>query len=64
MCEASAYLVKADGEELLMEGVELLEKGKNGTLTLVDLFGEKKEVKGTVKVLSLVEHKILIESKA
>ncbi|RLB42654.1 MAG: RNA-binding protein [Deltaproteobacteria bacterium] len=60
MCESTVYLVNDDGEKLVMENVEFIE-AENGKLSLVDLFGEKKEIRGRVKSLSLVDHKILVE---
>lgn len=63
MCESSVYIVEQGEEKLLMENVELLEN-KNGILTMVDLFGEKKDIKATVRSLSLVDHKILVEPES
>ncbi|HDM10707.1 MAG: CooT family nickel-binding protein [Deltaproteobacteria bacterium] len=60
MCESALYLVDKEGEKLIMENVELIE-AENGKLSVVDLFGERKEIKGRVKSLSLVDHKILVE---
>jgi len=60
MCESALYLVDKEGEKLIMENVELVE-AQNGKLSVVDLFGERKEIKGRVKSLSLVDHKILVE---
>ncbi|MFH1123651.1 MAG: CooT family nickel-binding protein [Pseudomonadota bacterium] len=61
MCEAAAYLLKDGKEELLLESVDLLECRKD-QVRVVSLFGEEKEVKGRVKALSLVDHKIIIEA--
>jgi len=63
MCESSVYIVDKDGERLVLENVELVE-ASNGDITLIDLFGEKKQIKGRVKSLSLVDHKILVEPLA
>jgi len=60
MCESSVYMVDKDGERLVLENVELVEAHDNA-ITLVDLFGEKKQIKGRVMSLSLVDHKILVE---
>jgi len=60
MCESSVYLIEKDGEKLIVENVELVE-AHDGHVSLMDLFGDKKEIKGRVKSLSLVDHKILIE---
>lgn len=60
MCESSLYMVDGETERLIMENVELIESGE-GKLVAMDLFGERKEVEGRVRSLSLVEHKILVE---
>jgi len=63
MCESSVFLIERDGEKLIVENVELVE-AHDGRVSLIDLFGDKKEIKGRVKSLSLVDHKILIEPLA
>jgi len=63
MCESSVFLIERDGEKLIVENVELVE-AHDGQVSLIDLFGDKKEIKGRVKSLSLVDHKILIEPLA
>jgi predicted RNA-binding protein len=60
MCEAAAYILKDGQEELLLESVDLLESG-NGEVKMVNIFGERKEFKGRIKLLSLVDHKIILE---
>lgn len=61
MCESTAYLYKDGEETVLLEGVDLLED-KDGEIRLRNLFGEEKKVKGKITSLSLVDHKIIIES--
>jgi predicted RNA-binding protein len=61
MCEASAYIVRKDGrEELLLEGVDLVEPEEGG-LRIVSIFGEQKVIKARIKAMSLVNHRILLE---
>ena len=60
MCEASAYLIKDGKEELVLESVDVLED-KDGELTLVNIFGEQKHIKAKIKLLTLVDHKIILE---
>ena len=60
MCEATAYLLKDGKEELLLEGVDLLET-EQGQTRLVSIFGEEKMVSARIKTLSLVDHKIILE---
>jgi predicted RNA-binding protein len=61
MCESTAYILKDGREELVLESVDLLEEsGENVKLT--NLFGEEKTLRARVKALSLVDHKIILES--
>ncbi len=62
MCESAAYLLKDGKEELLLDGVDLLEN-REGQIRMVSMFGEEREIEGRIKVLSLVGHKIILESK-
>lgn len=60
MCEAAAYLLKGDQEELVLESVDLLEQ-EDDHVKMVNIFGEQKILKARIKALSLVEHKIILE---
>ena len=61
MCEANAYLIKEDHEELIMESVDrMTPEGENAWL-LVGIFGDQKVVKGRIAGMNLVDHKILFE---
>ena len=60
MCESTAYMLKDGGEELVLENVDILEH-KEDQVRLVDLFGQEKTIWARVKVLSLVDHKIILE---
>ncbi|MHB1126448.1 MAG: CooT family nickel-binding protein [Bacillota bacterium] len=60
MCEANAYLVNEDGEELLLENVDRIIPQEDGLL-LEDIFGKRKIVKARIKEMTLVEHKIILE---
>jgi predicted RNA-binding protein len=64
MCEANAYLVKEGNEELIMEAVDVLEPQEDNTWRLVGIFGDQKIVKGRIKLMNLVDHKILFEESA
>ena len=64
MCEANAYLIKDGQEQLLMESVDVVEPESDGTWRLVGIFGDQKTVKGRIKGMNLVNHKILFESQA
>lgn len=61
MCEANAYMVKDGEETLLMESVDLVEPEAEGTFRLVGIFGDQIVVKGKIKRMNLVEHRILFE---
>lgn len=61
MCEANAYLVKDGKEELLMQAVDLVEPEEDGVFRLVGIFGDQKIVRGRIKRMNLVNHKILFE---
>ncbi|MGV8075610.1 MAG: CooT family nickel-binding protein [Syntrophobacteraceae bacterium] len=60
MCEANAYLLKEGKEELLMEAVDVLENEGN-QVRIANIFGEQKVIKGKIRSMSLVAHKILLE---
>ena len=61
MCQSSAYLEKDGKNELLMEDVDSLEACGN-QIKLLNIFGEEVKIKAKVKNLSLVDHKIILES--
>ena len=60
MCEANAYFIAEDKEELILESVDKVLPHEDGLL-LEDIFGHRKMVRARIKELSLVEHKIYLE---
>ena len=62
MCEASVFILREGQEELVLESVDILEPD-NGNIRLVNIFGEQKVLPAKIKRLSLVDHKIILESK-
>jgi len=62
MCEASAFIMRDGQEELVLESVDIVEQ-ENGNIRLVNIFGEQKVLPAKIKKLSLVDHKIILESK-
>lgn len=62
MCEANAYLLKDGQETLLMESVDLVEPEADGTFRLVGIFGDQVTVKGKIKRMNLLDHRILFEA--
>lgn len=61
MCEANAFVFKDGQEELILEAVDLIEPEDEGGFRMVSIFGEQKTVKGKIKSINLVNHKILFE---
>ena len=61
MCEANAYLIKESEEQLIMESVDIVQPEGDDTWRLVDIFGDQKTVKGRIKEMNLVNHKIFFE---
>jgi len=64
MCEANAYMVRDGQEQLIMESVDIVEPEGKDTWRLVGIFGDQKTVKGRIKGMSLVNHKVLFEAHA
>jgi len=61
MCEAAAYIVKDGHEDLLLESVDVIEPENEDSYRMVSIFGEQKIVRGKIKSINLVDHKILFE---
>jgi len=62
MCEANAYLDNGDEELLIMESVDMVEPDGDDSWRLVGLFGDQKTVKGRLKRMNLVSHRIIFEA--
>ena len=61
MCEANAYFLRDGKEDLILSSVDLLKPRAEGGFLLVDIFGTQKIVKGKIKQMNLVDHKIIFE---
>ena len=61
MCEANAYIEKQGQEELFMESVDIIKPEGDDTLLIINIFGDQKILRGRIKKISLVNHKILLE---
>jgi predicted RNA-binding protein len=61
MCEAAAFMAKDGREELLLEAVDVIEPEDEGGFRLVSIFGEQKVVRGKIKSINLVGHRIVFE---
>jgi predicted RNA-binding protein len=62
MCESNAYLLKNGEEELLMEAVDIIEPEENG-YRLIGIFGDQKIIRGRLKIMNLVNHRIVFEAE-
>ncbi len=60
MCDLKAYLKKNNTEELLLEAVNQV-RTEGGEVILRNLFGEEKRVPGTVREVSLVKNRLVVE---
>jgi len=62
MCEANAYLLRDGEEELIMKNVDILRPETNG-IYLQDIFGGQRTIKGRIREMNLVDHRILLEEE-
>ena len=62
MCEANAYILHDDQEKLVLESVDLIKPQEDDGFLLVDIFGTQKIVRGRLKQMNLVDHKIIFEA--
>ncbi len=62
MCEANAYFIKDEKEQLIMQSVDVVQPGDDNTWRLVNIFGDQKDIRARIKKMRLVEHKILFEA--
>jgi len=59
VCDLKAYIKKHDKEELLLDSVNLI-RTEGGQVTVRNLFGEEKTVRGEVREVSLAKSRILL----
>ncbi len=60
MCEAHAFILKNGKEEKIMESVDLVEI-EGDEIKLVNIFGEQKIMKASLKLYNNSEGKIIFE---
>ena len=60
MCDLKAYLKKNEREELLLESVNFIH-ADHGEVTVRNLFGEEKKVKGEIREVSLPKNRLVVE---
>lgn len=58
MCEATAYLLRGDNEELIMESVDIVEPAREGEFRLVNIFGDQMILKARLQKMNLLNHRI------
>jgi predicted RNA-binding protein len=61
MCEANAYFLRGDKEELILKAVDGVIPQPDGSFKLIDIFGSQKIIKGRLKKMELVDHRIIFE---
>lgn len=59
MCEANVYFKEHNQEKLIMEAVDKIIP-KTGEVYLESIFGQRKTVKGIIKEMALLDHKIIL----
>jgi predicted RNA-binding protein len=59
MCDTSAFIQADDGEELILESVDLI-RPEGGSVYLKSIFGEERTVEGSIKEISLSAHRVVI----
>lgn len=60
MCESNVYLKKDGKETLIMENVAVVTPVDDHTFLLKGLLGESMEIRGRIKDINLMGHKILL----
>lgn len=60
MCEANAYLYENGQENLILESVDKVVPSDT-EVYLQNIFGQQKTIKGRIKELLLVDHRIILE---
>lgn len=63
MCEANAYIIRNGNEELYLESVDIM-RPEDGRVYLRNLFGEQKTFEGTIREISLLKRRIILEDKS
>jgi predicted RNA-binding protein len=64
MCEANAYIAVNGDEDMVMKSLDRVEPQPDGTFLLIDIFGNRKTVRGRLRRMSLVDHRVVFEPTA
>lgn len=60
MCDLKAYMKTPDKEDLILEAVNQV-RTEGGEVILKNLFGEEKRVKGSIREISLVKNRLVLD---
>jgi predicted RNA-binding protein len=60
MCDANAYLIRGDAEEMLLESVDLVEQDGD-EVKLINIFGERKILRARLKLFDNSQGKLVFE---
>ena len=60
MCDLKAYMKTNDTEDLILEAVNQV-RTEGGEVVLKNLFGEEKRVKGSIREISLVKNRLVLD---
>ena len=61
MCEAHAFILKGEKEEMILENVDRLDV-EDDEVRMINIFGEQKILRARIKSYNNRESKILLES--
>ena len=62
MCESNVFMISDGQEDLIMEAVDVI-RTEGDELVLQGILGDTLRVKGRIKELRLMEHKIILEPR-
>jgi predicted RNA-binding protein len=62
VCDVKVYVSRKGKEELLLEAVNHL-RVEQGEVTVRNLFGEEKKVRGEVREVSLVKNRVIVDQE-
>jgi predicted RNA-binding protein len=62
VCDVKVYVSRHGKEELLLEAVNHL-RVEQGEVTVRNLFGEEKKVRGEVREVSLVKNRVIVDQE-
>jgi predicted RNA-binding protein len=62
VCDVKVYVSRMGKEELLLEAVNHL-RVEQGEVTVRNLFGEEKKVRGEVREVSLIKNRVVVDQE-